>query len=147
MSFFGNLFGGDSGPVTLDKYESFIGILLSVMAADGHISAEEVDDFYSTLRKVKFFNDVTQGQFREKSNKVLKVLRTDGPEKLVELSAQHLPDEYKQATFAYACDMVFSDGTADKAEQELLDKVKGALGIDDALAYKVAEVLIIKNKL
>lgn len=147
MSFFGNLFGGASGPITLDKYEAFLGILLSTMAADGHISAEEVDDFYSTLRRVKLFNDVTQGQFRDKTNKVLKILRTEGPEKLVELSAATLPEEYRQGTFAYACDMVFADGSADKAEQELLDKIKLALSIDDALAFKVAEVLIIKNRL
>ena len=146
MSFFGNLFGGESGPVTLNKQEAFTGILLSIIAADGQITQEEGQDFIATLQRSKVMARISNPQFRDLMNKLQKYLRKNGPEKLVELCAEHLPPELAQGTFAYACDLVFSDGVADESEQKLLDQIKAKLNIDDSLAYKVAEVLIIKNK-
>ena len=147
MSFFGNLFGGDSGPVTLSTQESFAGILLAIIAADGQITSEEGQDFITTLQRSKVMSKITQGQFRDLMNKIQKYLRKNGPEKLVELCAEHLPADLAAGTFAYACDLVFSDGSADESEQKILDLIKDKLNIEDALAYKVAEVLMLKNKI
>ncbi|MEM6966495.1 MAG: tellurite resistance TerB family protein, partial [Bacteroidota bacterium] len=147
MSIFGNLFGGDSGPVTLNKQEAFAGILLSIIAADGQITQEEGQDFISTLQRARLMNSVNNNQFRDMMNKLQKYMRKNSPEALVDLCAEHLPAEYANGTFAYACDLVFSDGTADESEQKLLDQIKLKLNIDDSLAYKVGEVLMIKNKI
>ena len=147
MSFFGKLFGGSDETVTLNPQESFVAIMLSVIAADGVITDEEASDFYSIINKAKLMQSVDERKYKELINKLLRILKKDGPEKLIELGLPNLPIEVHQGTFAYACDLVFADGSAAKEEQDILDKIKTGLNIDDALAYKVAEVVMIKNRI
>jgi uncharacterized tellurite resistance protein B-like protein len=146
MGFFSNIFGGESGPTSFAPHEAFTAILLAVIGADGYISDDEVDDFFATLRRAKIMTDVNQNKYKEMMNKLMRILKSDGCEKLVDIGAEFLPAEYRQGTFAYACELVFSDGVAHPDEQKILDRIKNAMQIDDALAYKVAEVLILKNK-
>jgi uncharacterized tellurite resistance protein B-like protein len=146
MGFFSNLFGGDSKPTSLVPYEAFTAIMVAVIGADGYISDEEVDDFFSTLRRANITKEVTQSQYKEMMNKLMRMLKSDGSEKLVDLGAEFLPAEARSGTFAYACELVFADGVAADEEKKILDRIKNALQIDDALAYKVAEVLMLKNK-
>jgi hypothetical protein len=75
-----------------------------------------------------------------------KVNRNHGAEELVNRAAETLPAELRNGVFCIACDLVFSDGTASREEQEILDLIKNKLQIDDSLALKAAEIVIIKNR-
>ena len=148
MSFFGKVFGGGGETaITLNKKEAFVGILYAVIAADGHISQEEVQDFMKTVTRARLMQDTPGNQFRDMINKLNKLLRKEGPEALVKRAAGSIPNDIRPGVFAYACDLVFSDGNADESEQKLLDIIKAEFAIEDALAYKVAEVVVIKNKI
>jgi len=147
MSFFGKLFGEGEQITSLTDKESFVGILYAIIAADGEITNEEAQDFMTTCSRAKIMRSVNGNQWRDMIGKCHKVIKRQSAEALVNLSIPNIPEDMKAGTFAYACDLVFADGHADPDEQKLLDIIKSGLNISDELAYKVAEVVTIKNKL
>ena len=147
MSFFGKLFGEGDQITSLNQQESFVGILYAIIAADGNITQEEAQDFMKMVSRAKIMASITGNQWRDMMTKLNKLLKKGGPEAVVNLATQNIPEEMRAGVFAYACDLVFADGYADESEQKLLDIIKRDLEIEDELAYKVAEVVMIKNKL
>lgn len=148
MGFFSNLMGGsDAATLSLNTQEAFMGVLLAVIAADGYFSDEEVDDFWKTLGRAKLMESYTDRQYKDSTAKLMKVIKGPGYETLLQKSIEVLPAQYHQGAFVYACDLVFSDGSAAPEEQAVLDKIKTGFNIEDALAYKAAEVVMIKNKI
>ena len=147
MSFFGELFGTEAEQESLTAAQAFAGILLSVISVDGHVTSEETTDFNATLQRAKLMRKVTNNEFNNMMKELQHLLRKSGPEDLVTACAEFLPSELASGTFAYACDLVFSDGNAAEEEQKLLDHIKKELKIDDGLAFKVGEVLLIKNRI
>ena len=147
MGFFSNLLGGnDSATLTLNHQEAFMGVLLAVIAADGYFSDDEVSDFWKTLGRANVMSSYTDRQYKESTDKLMRVIKGPGYETLLQKSIEALPKELHQGAFVYACDLVFSDGSAAPEEQAVLDKIKQGFSIDDALAYKAVEVVMIKNK-
>ena len=147
MSFFGELFGQEAGQETLTVEQAFAGILFSVISVDGQVTSEETADFNATLQRAKLMRKVTNNEFNDMMKVLQRLLRKSGPQDLVSACAEFLPKELANGTFAHACDLVFSDGEAAEEEQKLLDHIKKELKIPDSLAFKVGEVLMIKNRI
>jgi tellurite resistance protein len=53
-------------------------------------------------------------------------------------------DTVKRKAFVLAADLAMSSGDVDEEEDELLTRMQSVLGIDDATAHKVLEVLAMK---
>ncbi len=147
MSFFGKLFGDGGEVKSLNQQESFVGVLYAIIAADGTITQEEGQDFMSMVSRARIMSSITNNQWRDIINKISKLMKKGGAEGLVNLAVQNIPADMRAGVFCYACELVFSDGYADEEEQKILDIIKRELDIEDDLAYKVAEVVTIKNKL
>ena len=147
MSFFGKLFGEGNEVTSLSQQESFVGVLYAIIAADGTITQEEGQDFMTMVTRAKIMSSVTSQQWRTIMTKMSKLMKKGGAEAVVNLAVQNIPDDLRSGVFCYACELVFADGFADADEQKILDIIKRELNIEDDLAYKVAEVVTIKNKL
>lgn len=147
MSFFGKLFGESNEITSLNQQESFVGVLYSIIAADGTITNEEAEDFMTMVSRARIMSSVTNHQWRDIMNKISKLMKKGGAEAVVNLAVKNIPDDMRAGVFCYACELVFADGFADEDEQKILDIIKKELSIEDDLAYKVAEVVVIKNKL
>ena len=147
MSFFGKLFGEGNEVTSLSQQESFVGVLYAIIAADGTITQEEGQDFMTMVTRAKIMSSVTSQQWRTIMTKMSKLMKKGGAEAVVNLAVQNIPDDLRSGVFCYACELVFADGFADADEQKILDIIKRELNIGDDLAYKVAEVVTIKNKL
>lgn len=146
MSFFSNILGTNIPQSTaLTKEESFTGILLAMVAADGDISDEEAADFRSVVNKAKMIRNVSNADFSRIVDKLFKILKRDGANQLIDLSVENLPSDIHLSTFAIAADLVFSDGTVENEEEQLLDRLKNKLYISDENAQKIVEVIVIKN--
>jgi hypothetical protein len=60
--------------------------------------------------------------------------------------AKTLPPDLRESAFAIATDLVFADGHVEEREKEYIDRLQGVFGIDDAMALKIVEVIVIKNR-
>ena len=119
--------------------------MLAVVAADGHISDEEAQDFNARTNRMKLFAGHGGAPFSQMIDKLFRLLKKDGPNGLMQRSAQALPPDLRATAFAVSADMVFADGSVDEDEQALIGGLQNALGIPDDLAEKIVEVLHIKN--
>lgn len=145
MSFFKNILGGSSQPVSLNRQEGYCGMLLAIIAADGQITNDEVTDFYSAVQKARLLQDISESYFRNMMDKLIRVLKKQGLDELMELSAAGLTPELYKPTFVNAMDLVFSDGHVDPDEIKVMDKMKVLLGIDDQFAAMAGEVMKTKG--
>jgi uncharacterized tellurite resistance protein B-like protein len=135
---------GSSTPTKLNPQEAFIGILLSVIAADGHISEQEIDDFNGAVRKAKILQGMSSQQFNSSCDKTFGIMQKQGIDKFYDLAIPALPEECYKGTFTIACDLVFSDGTIEEDEEATIENLKTRLGIDDETAQLT--IYVVNNK-
>ena len=65
---------------------------------------------------------------------------------MIKLANEGLPADLKESAFAVATDLVFADGDVDVTEQQVMTKIQQMMGIPEAQAMKIIEVMSIKNK-
>lgn len=136
--------GGDDAAFT--KEEGFAAIMLAVVAADGNVSDEEVQDFNARANRMKLFAPQSGAEFRQMIDKLFRILRKSGPKELTKRGASALPKELQETVFAVAVDMIFADGSVQDEEKALVETLQGELGISDALASKILDVMTIKHR-
>jgi sensor domain CHASE-containing protein len=147
MGLFDSILGGNSAPVTFNKEEAFWGLVVAVTAIDGSISDEEVDDLIKFSNRTNLLSGIRGQSFNNMNDKIFKVLKKDGVQKLVDTCVAALPSEYAASTFAVCADLIYSDGSVDRDEQVFLEMLMTKLNIDSGLAMKIVEVISLKNKI
>lgn len=143
MGLFDKVLGSSSEK--LNGQEGFAGIALCAIAADGVVEPEELSGFFTTLTRMKLFHGLNERQFRNTVDKPLKILQSKRIDGLLPLAAEAVPKELKTTAFAVTADLLFADGTVGSEERAILEKIQRALGVDDATALKIVEVIQIKN--
>lgn len=143
MGLFDKVLG--SGSDKLNAQEGFAGVALCAIAADGVIEQEELNGFFTSLVRLKMFQGFSERQFRNTIEKDLKLLQKNGLQGFLPLATEAIPKELKATAFAVTADLMFADGTVAAEERKVLEQIQRALGVDDALALKIVEVIQIKN--
>jgi hypothetical protein len=145
MGLFDNLFG-KGGSKELTKPEAFTGVLMSAVASDGHISNEESQGLCTILGRMRMFDNWTNEKFNAMINRLLGMLKREGPEEVLSRCSTVLPEELKETAFANACDLLLADGGIEDAERVFLDSLQRKLEINGDQALTIVEVMIIKNR-
>jgi hypothetical protein len=65
---------------------------------------------------------------------------------VLDACAQAIPAELRATAFALAIDLMLADGRLGSRESTLIDQLQRALQIEGALARKIVDVLLIKNR-
>lgn len=130
----------------LSPAEAFAAITLSAIASDGYLSDEEARGISFALSRMKMFrsypNDVMQRMF----DKLLGVLRREGMDGLFNSAKESLPHDMRESAFAVATDLILADGVVAQEEQEFLNDLYIALGLNSSVATQIVEVMLIKNR-
>lgn len=145
MGFFSNLFKGSPVTFTIhDEREAYASILYACMDSDGQMSEEETTSFYVSLKgRPLFANLDIMGLISKAANNMNKI---GGSAAVIDAASGAITDKTRLALFINCVDIILSDGQVTKQEEEILDYLKSKLGIDDAFASNVVNVLLIKNK-
>ena len=147
MGLFDNLFGGSEAPNKgLSKQEAFTGILVAASAADGHIADEEVRGLFTIIGRMKLFSNFSEDKYNRMFDRLMKILKKNGPEALIEKCVPDLPDELRETAFANACDIVLADGVVEDEERALIEKLQNELEIPGDEAMEIVRVMVIKNR-
>ncbi len=148
MGLLDNLFDSSSSSSrrSLTRTEAFAGILLSASACDGHIADEELTSLFTTISRMKLFENYTEQKWTSMMDHLLKILKREGVDHLAQRCCDALPDELRESAFANACDIVLADGVVEDEEKEFLETLQKVLEIDGDTALTIVEVMIIKNK-
>ncbi|HWG89349.1 MAG TPA: tellurite resistance TerB family protein [Candidatus Thermoplasmatota archaeon] len=143
MGLFDKVLGTSSDK--LNAQEGFAGIALCAIAADGSITEEEAMGLGTNLSRMKLYQGYSGRQMNNVFEKLIKTARSKGVPELLAQSAEAVPKELKTTAFAVAADLLFADGSVDASERKFLETIQKSLGVDDAMALKIVEVVQIKN--
>lgn len=144
MGLFDKVLGG--GNDKLNEAEGFAGIALCAVAADGVITEEEAAGLGTSLSRMNLYSGMSNRDVNKIFEKLLKVLRAQGAENLMSLSAAAVTKDLRPTAFAVATDLLMADGTVDAKEKRYLEQIQKSLDVSDDLAVKIVEVIGIKNR-
>ncbi len=126
--------------------EGFAGVLVAVIASDGHIAQSELDGLFTILRRMKLYGQWHTPEFDAMMSKLTGILQREGVDALLKQSSAALPIELSETVFCCAADLVLADGVVDPAEKEMLTQLMKILGISGDKGLTVVEVMVMKNR-
>ena len=127
--------------------EAYAAITLAAIAADGYLADEEVEGFITSLNRMPLFKSYSGDVMRRMIDKLFSILKRNGVNALFDAAKQSLPHEMAPSAFAVAVDLILADGVVTEEEQEFLNNLYQALDINDEVAVKIVEVMMIKNQI
>lgn len=145
MGLFDKVLGGSSN----DKFteaEGMAGIALAAIASDGQITEEEAAGLGTSLSRMKLYQGMSNRDVNKVFEKLIRLARSDGVDKLLENSSSVIRPELKQTAFALAADLLMADGHVAPEEKKFLEKIQKTLMVNDGDAVKIVEVIAIKNR-
>ncbi|HET6405167.1 MAG TPA: tellurite resistance TerB family protein [Candidatus Thermoplasmatota archaeon] len=144
MGLFDKVLGGSTDK--LSEAEGMAGIALAAIASDGMITEEEAAGLGTTLSRMKLYSGMSNRDINKVFEKLIKLARSEGVDKLLDLSSVAIRAELKQTAFAVAADLLMADGHVAPEEKKFLEKIQRSLAVDDEVALKIVEVVAIKNR-
>ena len=148
MGLFDSVFNTEQGisEAELTPAEAFAAIALVAIAADGYLSDQEGNDMTMTLSRMQLFRSFSNDVMYRMFDKLLAMLKLQGPGDLIYMAKSHLPQNLRETAFAVATDLVLSDGTVTTQEQAFLDDLYRILEIPGDTALQIVQVMTIKNR-
>lgn len=134
------------GPITLNKNEAFAAVAVAAIASDGTISEEEVQRTAMNLAAMPAFRDHDLREMGATLNKVAGVLKKRGAGAVMPAAKLALSKEQCEQAFFLAADLLLTDGIVEKEERQFLEEARVALAVDEPMALKIVEVVVIKNR-
>lgn len=133
----------NSGYTPLSDYEAWVAILYACIAVDGNVSDVENDVM---MRLLIFKNKFSNIEIIPFYKNAMHANREFGPKYLIDKSSPLVKEEDRPTVLALAAELILSDGIITVEEKELLEYLTLKLGIEEVLASKIIEVILIKNK-
>ncbi|MEM9505616.1 MAG: tellurite resistance TerB family protein [Cyanobacteria bacterium P01_E01_bin.43] len=132
--------------IELKPEEAFAAVALVAIAADGYLSDQEGRDMTNMLSRMHIFQSYSHDVMHRMFDKLLSMLKLQGPSTLIDLAKAQLPQDLRETAFAVATDLVLSDGTVTSQEQAFLDDLYRILEIPGDTALQIVKVMTIKNR-
>lgn len=148
MGLFDSVFNAEKGmtQAELTPAEAFAAVALVAIAADGYLSDQEGRDMTMILSRMQLFRSFSNDVMYRMFDKLLAMLKRQGPGELINLAKACLPQDLRETAFAVATDLVLSDGTVTTQEQAFLDDLYRILEIPGDTALQIVQVMTIKNR-
>ena len=132
--------------IKLEPAEAFAAIALIAVAADGIITESEKQGFSKIFSRMELFSNYSDEGKREILDRLLGMIKNKEIKALFDAAVIKLPQELKETVFAISTDLVLADGDLAEEEEQLLNELYNALEISEAVATKIIDVMMIKNK-
>ena len=133
--------GRSTSSVALEPEVAIAVIGMFSAAADGEgITIEEQYGLSEMLGSVSQFEDYSDEDYEELTNKVASLLEEEEPEVLIEQAIASLPNKgYREAAYITAILVVGIDEEVPETEQDYISELQGALKISDKRAQELID--------
>lgn len=133
----------DNSYLPKSEQEAWIGILFSCMASDLKLQDIETDTLVQTITKKDIFKTVLiLPVYRD----ILFAHSKLGSKPLIDICKPLISEPYRQTLLAIACEIVYADGNEEFLENDMLNYLSEALGINAMDKQKIIDVIRILNK-
>ena len=121
-------------------------VLVGCAAADGVLGTEETSRLNELLTSSRWGLGLGVEATAGATMRALNLITDRGLPAVLDACAQAIPAELRATAFALAIDLMLADGRLGSRESTLIDQLQRAFQIDGALARKIVDVLLIKNR-
>ena len=119
--------------------------MFAMAGADGNFDDEEVAVIIAAANALPEFKDTTEQEFQGLVGEAKKLLRKyENPQASVAALGQLSTPRLKQKAFLLAAEIALASGDVDEDEDAMLESMQRVLGLDDATAQTIVNVLAIK---
>ena len=139
-------FSSKDEKVKLSNEEAFAAVSLAIIAADGVITGEEARGMSMAFYRMRMFAGYNDNQMASILNKLVSIVKKQGVDALIIMAKETLSEDMRVTAFAVATDLALADGDIAEEEKKLLTKAQQSLGLPEAEAIKIIEVMMIKNR-
>lgn len=127
----------------LSRPEALMVLSVLAVAADGKMVEEEKQTL--AANHVRLFSFYSSEEFQELFKKVMGLLNEYSSSDLFTAAKAGLTPQLRETAFAIATDLIMSDGVVTQEEKDFMSELWEALEIEDGVAEKIIEVMMIKN--
>ena len=131
---------------TVTLREAAVTVLVAAVAADGAVAPAEADRLNALLSSMRLYRQVPPAHLQHLIDHALEMTARGTPDELLAACAAVIPEDVRASIFTLAVELVFVDGTIAEREKRFVDMLQAALAIDDEIAIKIVEVLLIKSR-
>ena len=109
---------------------ALIYLMVLVSAADREMTDAELQAIGDMVRKLPIFEGYDPEALAGAAQNCAGLLtESDGPERVLELITESLPDRVRETAYALACDVAAADGQASQEELRMLEAARERLGV------------------
>jgi tellurite resistance protein len=130
----------------VSRSDAVVAVLVGCAAVDGVLRAEEAGRLNEVLTSSRWILESSIEATAGATTRTLNLIADHGLPAVLTACAEAIPAELRATTFALAIDLTLADGRLGSRENTLIDQLQQALRIEDDLARKIIEVLLIKNR-
>jgi hypothetical protein len=134
-------------PIPLTIPEAIAAVMVASISADGVRSGEELARLSNGLSTSRLFRQADSERDPTVAARAATLLEQYGREAMLAACVRTIPPDLRTTAFAIAADLVFADGRIDEREKAYVDELQRVLGVDDAIALQIVEVMAIKNRI
>ena len=132
-----------NNPIT-SEYDGFLSLLYAGMASDGAVKSAEINVALDMMIHKKMFVGVDTHDWLMRMKGLYEEIGNE--EIFINFAADKISPNLRPMVFATIVDLMLSDGEVAPAEKKTLEILQRALKIEDSLALRIIEVIVIKNK-
>ena len=130
----------------LSRSDAIAAMLVGAIASDGVLRDEESARLNEVLAGTRWVRGAGDEPVDSVKGRALDLIAHRGIGAVMSACAAAIPPDLRPTTLALCADLVLADGRLGSRETAFLDDLRMKLGLDDALARKIIEVMLIKNR-
>ena len=133
-------------PKKLKSDEAILACLIAAMDANDHISREELTRAHHLIWSMRRFRRRSGEAVARDIERMRSRVELRGPRRVIADGARSISTRLRPSVFAVAADLVLADGTLDASERRLAARLAAALRLDAAIAERIQDVMLVKNR-
>jgi len=132
-------------PARLSLDEALIALLISAMAANGHVSPRELERAHHLIWSTRRFRGRDGGEVNRMISHMRALLEATDVSSVVGVAIKAIPARSRAAAFALTADLLLADGRLDTYERQFLRRLGAALDVDPERRRRIVDVILLKN--
>lgn len=125
--------------------EAFFAVLIAAATCDGRLDRHEHETMLALVHRCRLVRAMREEDITKLNASVVQKFR-DAPDTALNEACSALPYEIRLPTFAQAMDIILADGNLSQPEAALLNALVAHLELATQDVQRVAEVIMLKNR-
>lgn len=130
----------------LTEQEALVAVALCAAYADGSMGAEEDEHLTERLGGIRALRGLDERSLRAAMMKANAIAQKGGDGALLGAAAAALRPDMRATAFCLGTDLVLADAEVAEEERAFVERLRRTLGIEPALAQRIIDVILIRNR-